>query len=90
MYKPRSQEKKLRSTPKEASTSRITSSWHHVDSQFSDSQSSPTKSSFPNRKGARIDDPSCSSIITPTRVSKPIPVSMSTWVAMPIDIPTPI
>lgn len=69
---------RVRSTRKEALTSRISSSWERADSRFPDSQSSPTKSLFPKRKGARIGNPSCS------------PVSFSNRVLKLILVPTPI
>jgi len=50
-------EKRVRSTPKEALTNRISSLWERVDSPFPDSQLSPTKSSFPTRKCACIGNP---------------------------------
>lgn len=64
----------MRSTPKEASTSQIPSLWECTDSQFFDSQLSPTKSLFPKRKDVRIENPSYSPISTPSRVRKLIPV----------------
>jgi hypothetical protein len=60
-------------------------------------RSSPTMSSFPKRKGARIGKTSCSPLPTPTRfpklillpkpnpVPKPIPVPTSNNVLSPID-----
>jgi len=67
-----------------ASTSRIPSSWEHVDSQNLDSQPSPTTSSFPKRKGARLGKTSRFPLPPPTRFPK------STPVPKPISVPTSI
>jgi len=40
--------------------------WERVDFQFPDSQSSQTKSLFPKRKSARIDNSSRTLVSTPT------------------------
>jgi len=66
---------RVKTTPKEASTSQIISLWERVDSQFFDSQSSPTKSSFPKRKAARFVNSSCYPVPTPTRVLKSIMIT---------------
>jgi len=63
--------KKVRSKTNEELTSRIPSSWEVVDSRFSDSQSSPTKSSFSKRKCARIANSSRSPLLTPTLYPNP-------------------
>ena len=73
-----------RSRAKVASTSRIPSSWEHVDSQNLDSQPSPTTSSFPKRKGARLGKTSRFPLPPPTRFPK------STPVPKPISVPTSI
>jgi len=75
--------KKIKSTPKVASTRRIPSSWETIDSQFPDSQSSPSKkSSQPKRKGARLGISPRSSIPTSNRVPTP------TLNPKPILVPT--
>jgi len=75
-----------RSRAKVASISRIYSSWECVDSQNLDSQPSlsPTTSSFPKRKGARLGKTSCFPLPPSTRFPK------STQVPKPILVPTSI
>jgi len=82
--------KKFKSKPNEASTSQIPSSRERFDSQFSDCQLSPTKSSLPKRKGAHIDNSSRSSVPTPTRVPKLILVPKPILVTTPYDASSPI
>jgi len=58
--------KMVRSTPKKSSTCRILSMWERVDSQFPDSQSPQTKSSFSKRKNVCYGHSSCSPVSIPT------------------------
>jgi len=74
-----------RSRAKVASTSQIPSSWERIDSQYPDSQLSPTTSSFPKRKGARLGKTSRSPLPPPTRFPKSTPVPTSIPVLSPID-----
>ncbi|AES98069.1 hypothetical protein MTR_5g063910 [Medicago truncatula] len=65
--------KRVKSTPKTRSTSRIPSRRESIDSQNPDSQCSKANSNVPKSKGARLGTYSLSQVSTPT--SKPKPYS---------------
>jgi len=63
--------KRVKSTPKTRSTSRIPSRWKTIDAQNLDSQCSHGKSNVPKSKGSRLGTCSRSQASTPTSKPKP-------------------